>query len=293
MFLDKAYFLPDYTTHKSLPKLFIRIRTVAIKFKGRPDPLYFTPDERRAFDVRNMVRMGGTIGCTVQLPQGEAEMNFCISAGWKQGQFQLWSHGYAGGFIPESENDVFKVEGWELYEYSLYAAPAGGRQFPDLTDRPIDNYKSHEGIVVRDNNKYGLEILERLKAQAGRAPVAAVEMHQIANDEPVTVAILKAGSEMLGCLTFRENADINAICHDLCQLVPAEHWLGCEAEMYQIADHLVNYRQMPASIPRIFNTKRFNCDSAHCTLDRQLLSVENGQPVFKLFTEQHNALKSL
>lgn len=293
MFLNSAYLLPDYVTHTSLPKLFIRIRSVAIKFKGRPEPLYFTPDESRVFDVRGKVQMGGTIGCVIRLPQGEAEMNFCISAGWQQGLFQLWDHGYAGGFIPKAENDVFEVEGWELYEYSLYAAPTCGRQFPDLTDRPIDNYKTHEGIVVRDNNKYGLEILERLKAQATRAPVAAVEIHQIGNDEPVTIAILKAGSEMLGCLTFRDNADVDAICHDLCQLVPANNWLGCEDEMYEIAVHLVAYRQMPTSIPRIFKTKRFSCDSSYCTLDRSLLDVENGQPVFKLFTEQRNDLKPL
>lgn len=284
MFLHRAYLLPDYVTHTSLPKLFIRIRSVAVKFKGRPELMYFTPDERRVFGVRDRVRMGGSIGCTIQLPQGEAEMNFHISAGWKQGLFQLWVHGYAGGFIPESKDGIFEVERWELYEYSLYAAPTDGREFPDLKDRPIDNYKTHDGIVVRDNNKYGLEIIERLKG-AKEDPVefkAAVDLASVDDDELVTTVILSSCRKVIGHLSFRETATVKEIADDLVEIVPIELWLGCEPEMWAIADFLVSYRKLAVSIPRIFNTKNFSTESSHCVKARSLFNVEDGVPKFKL-----------
>lgn len=284
MFLHRAYLLPDYVTHTSLPKLFIRIRSVAVKFKGLAEPLYFTPDERRVCDVRDMVRMGGAIGCVIQLPYGEAEMNFHISAGWKQGLFQLWVHGYAGGFIPETKNDAFEVESWELYEYNLYAAPTGERRFPDLKDRPIDNYKTHDGIVVRDNNKYGLEIIERLKG-AKEDPVefkAAVDLASVDDDELVTTVILSSCRKVIGHLSFRETATVKEIADDLVEIVPIELWLGCEPEMWAIADFLVSYRKLAVSIPRIFNTKNFSTESSHCVKARSLFNVEDGVPKFKL-----------
>lgn len=286
MFLHRAYLLPDYVTHTSLPKLFIRIRSVAIKFKGRPELMYFTPDERRVFDVRSMVRMGGTIGCVIQLPQGEAEMNFYISAGWKQGLFQLWVHGYAGGFIPESKDGIFEVERWELYEYNLYAAPTRGRQFPDLTDRPIDNYETHNGIVVRDNNKYGLEIIERLMAERSARTKQSVDLASIGDKEPVGTIILYAGSEILGHLSFKSHVSTMAICRELGDLVPARLWLDSERELLQIAAFFEDTKKISFTIPRIIETKRFRAEMCYCNKERSVFVIEDGVPKFKLLKEQ-------
>lgn len=288
MFLHRAYLLPDYVKHTSPPRLFIRIRSVEVKFKGHDNPMYFSTDESHSCGIRDKIGMGQTVGCDVRLPTGAAKMYWYISVGWKQGLFQLWVHNACGGDLPEALNPDLEIERFNIYEYSLYELTNDRCDYPGFYDRPIDNYQTHDGIVVRDNNKYGLEIIERLKgAKEDQVEFrAAVDLASVDDDELVTTVILSSCKKVIGHLSFRETATVQEIADDLIEIVPVELWLGCEPEMLLVADFLATSRGLTASIPRTFKTRNFSTESSHCVKARSLFNVENGVPKFRLLKEQ-------
>ncbi|QKE54364.1 hypothetical protein ACSA002_0500 [Salmonella phage vB_SalM_SA002] len=284
MFLKRSYYLPDYKHHVQLPKLFLRIRSVAIKFKGAPEAIYITPDESHSIEIRNMVRMGGTVGCDVNLAIGTVSLAWHISAGWRNGVFQLWVHGLAGGVIPKPDDERLELVSWEIYEYSLYAEPNNDRKFPYVHDKPIDNYDTRDEVVL-NQNRYGFEIMARLKAQYDYDTKTTVDLATLQPNDVVTTVILRRHRQVLGYLSFKDDVNAFAIATELRRLVPAEDWYDCEVEMMDIAEFLVNSRRWDLSIPRHKRTARFSSESTHCTLGRSVFSCEDGEPKFKLFKE--------
>lgn len=284
MFLKRSYYLPDYKHHVQLPKLFIRIRSVAIKFKGSPEVMYITPDESHMIEIRNRVQMGVTVCCDVRLPSGPAPLAWYISAGWRNGVFQLWVHGATGMGAPESADEALNVEYWEIYEYSLYAEPNGDRKFPYIHDKPIDNYDTRDETVI-NKNKYGFEVMARLKALYDYDTKTTVDLATLQPDDMVTTVILRQNNHVLGHLSFTDDVNVVAIATELRRLVPAEDWYDCEVEMMDIAEFLVNSRRWDLSIPRHKRTARFSSESSHCTVSKSVFSCENGVPKFKLFKE--------
>ena len=284
MFLKRSYYLPGYKHCAELPKLFIRIRTVTVKLKGSSELMYLTPDESRMIEIRNMVRMGATVGCDVKLPTGDVTLAWHISAGWRNGLFQLWSHGSTGSTIPKSSDSMLDLEHWEIHEYSLYAEPNGDHKFPYLYNKPIDNYDTRDEIVL-NQNKYGRDIMIWLKGQYDYDTKTTVDLATLQPDELVTTVILRRHNEVLGHLSFTDDVNAVAMATELRRLVPAEDWYDCEAEMMEIAEFLARSRVWDICIPRHRNTQRFSSESSHCTVSKSVFSCENGVPKFTFFKE--------
>lgn len=284
MFLNRSYYLPDYKNYPTLPKLFIRVMTVAVKFKGYPAPMYFTVDDSKVLEVRDQVRMGTTLGCHVKLPSGDTLLAWYVSAGWRNGLFQLWIHNPVAGNAPEPIDDKLVIENWTIHEYNLYHEPSDDRRVPSIYDKPIDNYDTRDELVL-NKNKYGFEIMERLKAMYDYDTKTTVDLATLSPDDMVTTVILRHGATVLGYRSFKDDVNAVAIATELRRMVPAEAWYDCELEMMSIAEFLVHSREFDAIIPRHWKTRNFSSESSHCAVGRSVFSCENGKPKFKLFKE--------
>lgn len=287
MFLSKPYKLLDYKNCR-MPKLYVRVMSVAIKFK-HSDEIHIFQTTPGPYD-RDICHggLGVTTSCAIQLPFGETRLAWYTSLMWdyNSGAIQLWQHNPVGMPINTTAwPEGLELDGWEIYEYQLHLPPAEG-QFISSTDRPIERFTDWGQPVISDN-KFGLEIKERLRSSEVAVTLKNVDRLLLEPAEIATTVILYTSSKkLLGHFTLKEaDCGMRSITRSLAALCPTELWFGNESELMTIGHFVASRTLMPITIPSIFETDHFYVESTHCAVGRSLFVIEDNVPCFKIFRD--------